>query len=247
MKKHVFIGPVMLFLIWALAARSHVVDTFFLPDPFVTLARLWHLFASGEILPHLFSTLGRVALSFLIAVLVGLPTGLIFGRSEKLYRSVEFLVDFFRSTPATALFPLFLLVFGVTDSSKIAVAAFTSMLLVVFNTAYGVMHAKKSRILAAKIMGATKGQLFRLVIFWESLPQTFIGLRGAASLSLVVIVVTEMFIGTTQGLGRKIIDAQITYEISTMYAVILLAGVVGYLMNLFFVLAEKSLLHWSGK
>jgi NitT/TauT family transport system permease protein len=109
------------------------------------------------------------------------------------------------------------------------------------------MHAKKSRVLAAQIMGATKAQIFRWILFWESLPQTFIGLRSAVSLSLVIIVVTEMFIGTTSGLGRKIIDSQITYEIPTMYATILLAGIVGYLLNLFFLTIEKRFLHWSGK
>ncbi len=84
-----------------------------------------------------------------------------------------------------------------------------------------------------------------VVLIWESLPQTFVGLRSAASLSLVVIVVTEMFIGTNMGLGRKIIDAQLTYEITTMYAVILLTGIIGYTFNMFFLSVEKKVLHWT--
>jgi len=247
MKKYNIIGPILLILVWAVASQLQLVDKFFLPDPFTVIKKLIELIGSGAILGDLFSTLGRVILSFIIALVVGLPLGLFLGRSEKIYRSVEFIIDFFRSTPATALFPLFLLVFGITDKSKIAVAAFASMLIIIFNTAYGVMHAKKSRVLAAQIMGATKAQIFRWILFWESLPQTFIGLRSAISLSLVVIIVTEMFIGTTSGLGRKIIDSQITYEISTMYAVILLTGILGYLLNLLFLAVEKRVLHWSGK
>lgn len=247
MRKYTFIGPILLILIWAVAAQLQLVDKFFLPDPFTTIGKLFQLLSNGSIISDLISTLERVALSFVIAVIIGLPLGLILGRSEKIYRSVEFIIDFFRSTPATALFPLFLLVFGITDKSKIAVAAFAAMLIIIFNTAYGVMHAKKSRVLAAQIMGATKAQIFRWILFWESLPQTFIGLRSAISLSLVIIVVTEMFIGTTSGLGRKIIDSQITYEIPTMYATILLAGIVGYLLNLLFIAVEKRFLHWSGK
>lgn len=247
MRKYTFIGPIILLLIWAITAKLQLVDKFFLPDPFTIIGKLFQLLGSGAIIGDLISTLERVVLAFVIALVIGLPLGLFLGRSEKIYRSVEFIIDFFRSTPATALFPLFLLVFGITDKSKIAVAAFASMLIIIFNTAYGVMHAKKSRILAAQIMGATKAQIFRWILFWESLPQTFIGLRSAVSLSLVVIVVTEMFIGTPSGLGRKIVDSQITYEIPTMYATILLAGIVGYLLNLFFVLIEKRFLHWSGK
>lgn len=247
MRKYTFIGPILLILIWAVVAQLQLVDKFFLPDPFTTIRKLFQLLGSGAIIGDLISTLERVILAFIISLVIGLPLGLLLGRSEKIYRSVEFIIDFFRSTPASALFPLFLLVFGITDISKIAVAAFASMLIIIFNTAYGVMHAKKSRVLAAQIMGATKTQIFRWILFWESLPQTFIGLRSAVSLSLVIIVLTEMFIGTTSGLGRKIIDSQITYEIPTMYATILLAGIVGYLLNLLFILIEKRFLHWSAK
>lgn len=247
MRLHILIGPILLILIWAITSQLQFVDNFFLPDPLTTIKELFGLLVSGSIIDDLMATLIRVGLSFLIAVIVGLPIGLILGRAERIYRSVEFIIDFFRSTPATALFPLFLLVFGITDKSKIAVAAFASMLIIIFNTAYGVMHTKKSRVLAAQIMGATKAQIFQWVLFWESLPQTFIGLRSAVSLSLVLIIVTEMFIGTTSGLGRRIIDSQITYEIPTMYATILLTGIVGYLLNFLFLATEKSFLHWSGK
>ncbi len=247
MKKHIIIGPVLLILIWILVVYLHLVDAFFLPGPFTVLAKLGEALGRGIIIPDLIATLERVSVSFIVALALGLPLGLWLGYSEKIYDSIEFIIDFFRSTPATALFPLFLLIFGITDTSKIAVAAFSATLIIIFNTAHGVMHAKKSRLLAAQIMGATKLQIFRWILFWESLPQTFIGLRSAVSLSLVVIVVTEMFIGTSVGLGRRIIDAQITYEIPAMYAIILLTGIIGYLLNVFFILIEKRFLHWSGK
>lgn len=247
MKRYLIISPIILILVWAIVSQLQLVDKFFLPDPLTTIIQLIDLIKSGVIIGDLFSTLGRVVLSFAIAVAVGLPLGLWLGSSEKIYRSFEFVIDFFRSTPATALFPLFLLVFGITDKSKIAITAFAAILTIIFNTAHGVMNARKSRILAAKIMGATRWQIFRWILFWESLPQTFIGLRGAISLSLVIIVVTEMFIGTNSGLGRRIIDSQITYEIPTMYAVIILTGIIGYLFNLVFILIEKRFLHWLGK
>ena len=247
MRKYTIIGPILLILIWAIVAHLQLIDRFFLPDPWTVIGKLFEVIWNGSILGDLFSTLERVVLAFVVSLIVGLPLGLWLGRSEKVYRSVEFIIDFFRSTPASALFPLFLLIFGITDKSKIAVAAFASMLIIIFNTAYGVMHAKKSRILAAQIMGATKAQIFRWILFWESLPQTFIGLRSAVSLSLVIIVLTEMFIGTPSGLGRKIIDSQITYEIPTMYAIIILTGIIGYIFNLLFLVAEKRVLHWNGK
>lgn len=247
MKPYTLLGPAFLILSWTGVTKFQLADSFFLPDPFTTAKELVELLSAGEIMQDFLATLQRVVLSFGIAVTIGVPLGLALGSKKNFYRSAEFIIDFFRSTPATAVFPLFLLLFGITDKSKIAVAAFTSALIIIFNTAYGVMHAKKSRLLAAQLMGATPLQIFRWILFWGSLPQTFIGLRSAVSLSLVVIIVTEMFIGTSVGLGRKIIDAQITYEIPTMYAVILLAGILGYLLNAIFIVIEKRFLHWSGK
>lgn len=241
------IGPVSFFALWWGVTRFGFVDTFFLPDPIAVFGKLAELLLNGSLFEDSIVTLRRVLSAFFAALIFGIPLGLWLGRMETMYRSIEFVIDFFRSTPATALFPLFLLVFGVTDASKIAVAAFTSMLLIIFNTAHGVMYAKKSRILAATIMGATETQIFRLVLFWESLPQIFVGLRSALSMSLVVIVAAEMVIGTSSGLGRRIIDAQVTYEIPTMYAAILLSGIVGYALNMCFLILEKKLLHWNGR
>src|SRR3989344_5762294 len=161
MKKYTFIGPILLIFIWAVAAQLQLIDNFFLPDPWTTIKKLFDLLASGAILGDLFSTLERVVLAFVIALVIGLPLGLVLGRTEKIYRSVEFIIDFFRSTPATALFPLFLLVFGITDKSKIAVAAFASMLIIIFNTAYGVMHDKNTDFSLDSILGKFTSNIHR--------------------------------------------------------------------------------------
>ena len=167
--------------------------------------------------------------------------------NRTIYRSVEFAIDFFRSTPATAMFPLFLLVFGIGEFSQVAVAAFAAWLVILFNVAYGVMNARQTRILAARVMGATTGQVFRHVMFFESLPQTFVGLRVGVSMALVVIIVAEMFIGSSNGMGRRIIDAQQVFDLAQMYASILVTGVLGYGLNVFFLALERHFVRWSGK
>ena len=92
--------------------------------------------------------------------MIGVPLGVLLGSNEKAYRSVEFLIDFFRSTPSSALIPLFLLIFGVSDINKVAIAAFGALLIVVFNSAYGVINARKQRVMAARVMGASRWQVF---------------------------------------------------------------------------------------
>ena len=173
--------------------------------------------------------------------------GILLGANERVYRSVEFVIDFFRSTPASAMFPLFLVIFGVGDRTKIYVAAFGATLVILFNVAYGVMNARKTRILAARVMGASRWRVMRDVILMESLPQTFVGLRNGVSLALVIVVVAEMFIGSTDGLGHRVFEAQQMFEMPEMYASIFASGALGYALNLLFLVSEKSFVHWSGK
>lgn len=241
------LGPVLLLALWQLALSAHWVRPVLLPPPMATLAYMADIFGNGAIWPDLGATLMRTLTAFAIAVAVGVPLGVALGASEGAYRSVEFLIDFFRSTPSSALIPLFLLIFGITDVNKIAISAFGATLIVLFNSAYGVMNAKKTRIMAAQIMGVSRWHVFKDVLLMESLAQTFVGLRSAVSMALVIVIVAEMFIGSETGLGHRIIDAQQVFNVKDMYASILVTGALGYLLNLAFLLGEKRLIHWSGK
>ncbi len=241
------LGPLGLFALWQLMISAHWVRPVLLPPPGETLAHLAGNFASGAILGDLWATVFRTLASFAIAVAIGVPLGVMLGASEGAYRSVEFVIDFFRSTPSSALIPLFMLIFGITDINKIAIASFGAALIVLFNSAYGVMHAKRTRVMAAQVMGVSKWHVFKDVLLMESLAQTFVGLRSAVSMALVIVIVAEMFIGSENGLGHRIIDAQQVFNVKEMYASILATGALGYLLNLLFLLAEKRLIHWSGK
>jgi sulfonate transport system permease protein len=239
-------GPAAFLFLWWGVCSLHVVRPVLLPTPLATFAYMFDALLHGSMLADAFVTISRVVIAFLIGAVIGIPLGVAFGSNERLYRSVEFLIDFFRSTPASALIPLFILFFGISDINKIAIAAFGVFSVVVFNSAYGVMNARKSRILAAKVMGASPFQIFRDVLFFESLPQTMVGLRTGISTSLVVVVVAEMFIGSDQGLGHRIIEGEQVLHITDMYSSIIVAGVIGYLLNMLFMVTDKRLIHWSG-
>ena len=241
------LGPVMLLVLWDLVVRVGWIKPILLPPPIDTLITLIEGMTSAKLLPHFLVTLERTLLAFGIATAVGMPLGIALGSNERAYRSVEFVIDFFRSTPASALIPLFLLIFGVSDINKVAIAAFGAFLIVVFNSAYGVMNARKMRVMAAKVMGASRWQIFRDVLFWESLQPTFVGLRSAVSMALVIVIVAEMFIGSDVGLGHKIIDAQQVMNVRMMYAAIMAAGILGYALNVLFLALERRVVHWSGR
>jgi len=175
------------------------------------------------------------------------PLGIILGYWEKIYDSVEFIIDFFRSFPATAMFPLFMLAFGLGDGSKIALVVFGCALLILVNTTYGVHGGSRTRKMVAETMKASESYIMAKVVLPEALPQIAAGLRLALSLSLIIIVVLEMFIGTKRGLGFLIYNAHMTYQIADMYAFIVLAGLIGYFINQGFVKLEDKVIHWAGK
>jgi ABC-type nitrate/sulfonate/bicarbonate transport system permease component len=241
------IGVIGLIVLWYWAVWAEIVDPVLLPPPTATFRAMWTGMLHGKLGGDFLKTVERTTLATLIAAAIAIPLGILLGSSEKVYRSVEFVIDFFRSTPASAMFPLFLVLFGVGDKTKISVAAFGAALVILFNVAYGVMNARKTRILAAKAMGASGLRVLTDVMLLESLPQTFVGLRNGVSLALVIVVVAEMFIGSTDGLGQRVFEAQQLFAMPDMYAAIFAAGALGYSLNLLFLMIERRFVHWAGK
>jgi NitT/TauT family transport system permease protein len=192
-------------------------------------------------------TVARWILGLLLGVLLGIPVGLMMGCSRRVYDSLEILVDFFRSIPIMALFPLALVLFGIGDRSKIFLSAWAALLYVLINAMYGARHAKEPRIMAARVFGASPWQVFTKVIFPDALPNIFVGIRMSISMSLVIVVASEMVMGTQAGLGRRVFDAALVYKMAEMYAVVIIAGALGYLSNKLFVMAESRLMHWAAK
>jgi NitT/TauT family transport system permease protein len=240
-------GAIAFVALWALATSMKIIDPILLPSPQDSFHALWKGMLGGSLAHDFLRTVTRTLSSFAIAVAIAVPMGIILGSSDKIYRGIEFVIDFFRSTPASAMFPLFLVLFGVGEKTKIAVAAFGAALVILFNVAYGVMNARKLRQLAAKVMGASKVRVLIDVTFWESMPQTFVGMRSGVSLALVIVIVAEMFIGSTDGLGQRVINSQMIFDMPEMYASIFAAGALGYGLNLLFLLIERRFVHWGGK
>lgn len=242
----VIVGPIIFLLFWEILRFSGLFNDMFTPSFIKILKGLFSLMKSNLIV-DIIQTLLRTLIAFILGGLIGIIIGLILGSSQKIYLASEFMVDFFRSLPATALFPMFLMFFGIGNTSKIAVAAFSCILVVLVNTMYGVKNTDKTRIIISKMEGASKSQIYYRVILPATLPEIFAGLRIGLSLSLIIVVVSEMFVGTSEGLGQRIINTHLTFEIPEMYAAILVTGLLGYFLNKIFVQVETKLIHWGGK
>ncbi|MFX1325767.1 MAG: ABC transporter permease [Promethearchaeota archaeon] len=241
------IGPIVLLIIWNLASYFKVINPIFMPSPISVLKKGLNLTSQGILLKDLFLTTKRIFISFFLSVVIGIPLGLVLGSFDKIYETCSVLIDFFRSIPGTALFPLFLLFFGLGDGAKIGNAVFASSLIILINSMYGVKNANKIRSEVAKVMRANRRTIFWKITLPDALPEIIGGLRIAVSICLIVIVVTEMFIGTKFGLGKRIMHAHEMFRISEMYVMIIITGILGYFLNQFLLFLEKRYIYWAGR
>jgi NitT/TauT family transport system permease protein len=229
---------------WAAVSYLFKVNTALLPAPHAVFASLGDIFHSNGFTADLGSTLARALAGYLIAAVLGIVVGLLLGSFPFLYRMLCSPLDFFRSTPVTALYPMFVLFLGVQDMSKIAMTAWACFFVVAINSAYGVFHSNPVRTQMARLYGCSSWQTLRWVTFYEALPSIVVGLKVALSYALIVTVVCEMFMGSHYGLGQKINDSYTMYDMPKLFGYVFITGMVGYLANLIFAYFERRLLPW---
>jgi len=238
---------------WALLALAYeaasllVGDPVLLPDVGVVLVATARLFGGGGGWGHVLATVREAGVAVLLSVMVGVPLGLAVGSAPRLRASLEPPIDWMRSIPATALFPLVLLFFGLGAQSRVAIATYGSVFPVVISTMYGAAGVDPDRLRHAHRCGL--GGLGKIVhvVSWGSLASVLAGIRLAISASLVLVVVGEMFIGAQRGAGFLIVQFQTRYQTAEMFGVIMVLGFVGYALNRAFHRVEISVRRTLGE
>ncbi len=239
-------GVLALFTLWTFVTALSLVNPALLPGP-IAVARELARLLGGELYADFAATLARVLSGLTIAVFLGIPAGLLVGCRPRLGRALELPIDFYRSLPAVALIPLFVVLLGIGETAKITIAVGAVLPIVLLSTLYGVRAISETRWLLVRSLGMTRWQALRLVIFPAALPHVFAGLRIAVSMATTAAIATEMLIGSSRGLGRRIYDAQLLFRIPELYATVLVAGLVGYGLNKLVLLVERRALHWVGR
>jgi len=234
-------------IVWWASSATGLINPLFLPRLSALAKALVGLLSGPAIYLDAVATLYRALLGLLLSFLVGVPLGLVLGRFTGLYQFIEFPVDFFRSIPSSALFFLFILFFGIGDASKVAVVFYGCSLILLVNTVYGAKptREKQDRINMLRSFGATSWQIFYFAVWRDALPHIAAGFRVCVSLSLVLVVVTEMFLSADRGLGRRIYDFYLAYKIPEMYAAIIILGLVGFSANKLTLLFERRASFWT--
>jgi NitT/TauT family transport system permease protein len=200
------VGTILLFLLaWDAAVRLSGSDLF--PKPFEVAKGIHELAEKGLLLKYIVASLFRVSWGFGLAVLVGVPLGLILGWFRPAFFAINPLIQILRPISPIAWIPVAILWFGVTDAAPVFLIFLASVFPITVSAMAAVQNMQSVYIRAAQNFGLTGFSLFRRVIFPAALPQIITGIRIALGVAWLVVVAAEM-IAVNSGLGYLIIDAR---------------------------------------
>jgi ABC-type nitrate/sulfonate/bicarbonate transport system permease component len=236
---------------WELATKVAVSPYFPAPSAIVaTMYRQWfsgpasHLWLTADATANLLPSLGRMLGGWAAASVVGIAVGLAIGRLPLLADLTEPMVHFGRAVPAPTLVPFFLLVFKIGTPMEVATIVFGVIWPVLLNTIDGARHVHPGHVETARAFRLPAGQRLLRVILPSAAPKIFAGLRLALALALVMMIISE-FVGSTDGIGREMLLAQTNFDIPVMWAVIILLGLLGVVLNAVFGVLEHRTLAWQ--
>jgi NitT/TauT family transport system permease protein len=236
-------GLALLALIWEVAPRIGVIDSYFVPPLSQVLIAWWQMLQSGELLKHLDASVVRSGIGFGLAILVAVPLGGVIAWYRPVRELLTPVIEIFRNTAALALLPVFVLILGIGETSKIAIVAYACFFPVLLNTISGVSTADPQLLRTARVLGLSSVATFRKVVLPAALPTIFTGIRLAGAAAVLVLIAAEM-IGATAGLGYFINYAQNNFLIPQMYAAIITTALVGLLVNYGLVAIERRMSRW---
>ncbi|MDX9952963.1 MAG: ABC transporter permease [Anaerolineae bacterium] len=230
-------------VLWEIAARAGWISRLFFPPPSTILLTLGRLLLTGKLAPALALTLYRLALGVAIGAGSGALLGWLMGASRSVRVALDPIVTALHPLPKLAIFPIFLVLLGIGESSKVALVALTAFFPMVINTLAGVQQIDYTYWEAAANYGATGTKLLHRVILPGSLPLVMVGLRLAVNSALVVTIAVEM-LSAREGLGATIWLAWQTLRTEELYAVLVVIGLLGMVSNLALDRLTKQLTPW---
>jgi ABC-type nitrate/sulfonate/bicarbonate transport system permease component len=235
-------GPVAILAGWqAWTAHAHSRE---FPKPTTILTEFRELWLFSEFTTHVVPSLERIGLGFGIAVLVGVALGIPLGLSGLTRRLAMPHIEYWRAMPPPALLPISILLLNdIGNKQKVSFIAFFCIFPVLLNTIDGVRAIDPTLVETARSYGVPRLARIRRLVLPAALPQIVAGMRTSLSLAVIMMVLAEYF-SSTSGVGYVLLISKNTFQMGPMWAAIVLIGLLGYLLNVVFMLAEKRALAW---
>ncbi|WP_156378885.1 ABC transporter permease [Microbacterium sp. Root61] len=236
-------GLVGFLVVWQLIPTLGIISPQYLPYATDTLAGLAQMLTDLEFWRNVGYTMTSWGIGLLIATVLGVSLGTVIGLVPFLRRATHTTVEFLRPIPSVALIPLAILVYGLQMQAALVIIVFASFWQMFVQVLYGVADVDTVARDTARSFGLGRGsRLFNLVLP-TALPYVMTGLRLAASVALILAITAEMVI-TNPGLGRLINTARNAGDTVALYALVVVTGLLGLVINLVFRFIERRSLSW---
>jgi NitT/TauT family transport system permease protein len=237
-------SSLFILLVWQVLVQSGNINELFLPAPLSVLKAMWTMTVSGRLPWAVLVSLNRLAQGFVYGALVGVVLGLLAGQIRWIEDVLDPWIAAVYPIPKSALFPLFLLWFGLGDVSKIVTIAVGVLFLVIVNTMTGVKAINPLLVKAAHDLGASRVQIFAKVILPGALPNIFTGLRLGAGMALILVFITEIE-ATKAGLGFLLWEAFQLLETKDVFAGVVTFGLLGVATTWLLQWIERATCPWA--
>ncbi|WP_260465125.1 ABC transporter permease [Arachnia propionica] len=221
---------------------SHLLPT--LPGPDKVVMRAIDLAQRGILLADILASLQRVLLGFFIGSGLAIPLGFAMGWYQPVRAIIEPWTQFFRTIPPLAIIPLAIVFLGIGEVPKVFVIALAAFLVSIIATFQGVVNVDRTLINAGRVLGANDLVIFRRIVVPASLPFITVGLRQGLGSAWATLVASEL-IAAQQGLGYRMQNAQIYYQIDTIFVGLICIGVLGLIMDRIVLWFDTKLTGWQ--
>ncbi|MFC8985897.1 MULTISPECIES: ABC transporter permease [unclassified Streptomyces] len=229
-------------VVWHLFARGPGSASGF-PTPLESAESAAGLAGTSAYWSNIATSVETALMGLGLALLIGLPIGLLTGANEHVRRSTQLILDFGRTVPAIALLPLFLLMFGATRSLGLILIVVSAVWPVIIQTSYAVGEISPQLRRVGRAYHLTRWHRLRYLIAPSMLPFVFVGLRIAATLSLLMAISSE-FLGGSDGLGYLLLQSMQINDTHRAFVYSFTAAALGLVLNLIFVLLQRRVLWW---
>ena len=229
------LGFASLFVIWQLAS-IYLVSSVLFPPPTVVFKKGLLLVKNGVLLEHLAASLQRILAGFVAGSLLGIPIGLAMGSFLPVRKLLEPYTEFLRFIPSVAMITVAVIWFGIGEASKVFLIIYTTIFIVILNTAAGVSAIAPNKIRAAESLGATRAQIFFHVALPATVPYILTGMRLAMANSFTTIVAAEL-IAANDGLGKMLWDGRLFMLVDEIFVSLVTLGLLGF--------ATDRMFRWS--
>lgn len=214
------------------------------PTPLAVLEKGIALWKAGILQQDIIASLTRVIAGFSLGTAAAIPAGFLMGWYVVARGLFEPWIQFFRTIPPLALLPLVIVLMGIGETPKIFVIFLAAFLGCVISTFQGVVNVDNTLINASRVLGAKDGTIFARVVVPASTPFILVGMRVGLGSAWATLVASEL-LAAQAGLGYRMQNAQLYYDLATIFVSIVIIGVLGLVMDRLLLLAEKKLTGWQ--